>query len=417
MYASIIALLVLILLSAYFSATETAFSSLNRIKLKNLANDGSKKAQLTLDLCEKYDKLLSSILIGNNIVNILSTSIATALFVSYFPKNGVALSTVVMTVAVLIFGEVGPKSIAKEMPEKFAMFSAPYISFICNILTPVTFMFVGLKKALARLFGVKGDNLITDDELLTMVKEAQADGGIDAEEGDLIKSAIEFYDLDVNDILIPRVDIVGIDAEMSKEEINKLFEESRFSRIPVYRDTIDNIIGIINQKDFNYGVMNGSKTVAEVTKPVAFVAGNMKISNLLTLLQKKKTHLAVVTDEYGGTVGLVTLEDVIEELVGEIWDEHDEVVVDFTRIGEDCYKVSCNANLDKMCELFDMKIESEHSTVGGWVTEILERIPKEKDSFECDGLLVTVTKADERRAQEVMISKAPADSEEQEEKK
>ena len=416
MYASIIALLLLIFLSAYFSATETAFSSLNRIKLKNLANDGNKKAQLAFDLCEKYDNVLSGILIGNNIVNILSTSIATAIFVSYFPKNGVAISTVVMTVAVLIFGEVTPKSIAKEMPEKFAMLSAPYINLICKILTPVTYMFVALKKALARLFGVKGDKLITDDELLTMVKEAQADGGIDAEEGDLIKSAIEFYDLDVDDILIPRVDIVGIDEQMSKEEINALFEESRFSRIPVYKDTIDNIIGIINQKDFIYGVMNGSKAVAEVIKPVAFVAGNMKISNLLTLLQKKKTHLAVVTDEYGGTVGIVTLEDVIEELVGEIWDEHDEVVVDFTKIGELCYKVSCNANLDKMGELFDVKIDSQHSTVGGWVTEVLERIPKEKDSFEQDGLLVTVTKADERRAQEVMISKVLSDNDENEDK-
>ena len=405
MCASVIALIILILLSAYFSATETAYSSLNRIKIKNLANDGNKKAQLTLELCEKYDKLLSSILIGNNIVNILSTSLATALFVAYFPKNGVALSTVVMTVIVLIFGEVGPKSIAKEMPEKFAMISAPYINLICKILTPLTIMFVGLKNTLAKIFGVKGENLITDDELLTMVKEAQADGGIDADEGDLIKSAIEFYDLDVSDILIPRVDLVAIDAKMSKEEINALFEKSRFSRIPVYTDTIDNIIGIINHKDFIYGVISGSKSISDVIKPAAFVSENMKISNLLTLLQKKKTHIAVVTDEYGGTVGVVTLEDVIEELVGEIWDEHDEVVIDITKIGKDCYKVSGNANLDKMFELFDMKAESEHSTIGGWVSEELGRIPKEKDSFEFNGLLVTVTKADERKAHEVMISK------------
>lgn len=405
MYASFTALVILILLSAYFSATETAFSSLNKIRIKNLANNGNKKARLTLNLCEKYDKLLSSILIGNNIVNILSTSIATALFVSYFPKNGVALSTIIMTVTVLIFGEVGPKSIAKEMPESFAMFSAPYINLICKILTPATLLFVGLKKLLAKMLDVKSNNLITDDELLTIVKEAQADGGIDADEGNLIKSAIEFYDLDVGDILIPRVDIVGIDTEMSNDEINAIFEKSRFSRIPVYKDTIDNIIGIINQKDFNFGVINGTKTTADVTKPVAFVSENMKISNLLTLLQKKKTHLAVVTDEYGGTVGIVTLEDVIEELVGEIWDEHDEVIIDFTKLGTDCYRVSCNANLDKMCELFEVEIESEHSTVGGWVMEVLGRIPREKDSFEYLTLLVTVTKADDRRALEVVVSK------------
>lgn len=404
MQASIIALVILILLSAYFSATETAFSSLNKIKLKNLATDGNKRAKLTLELCEKYDKLLSTILIGNNIVNILSTSIATAMFVLLFPKNGVALSTVVMTVVVLIFGEVGPKSIAKEMPEKFAMFSAPYINLICTIFTPVTVLFVGLKKLLAKAFGVKGDNTITDDELLTMVKEAQAEGGIDEEEGDLIKSAIEFYDLDVDDILIPRVDIVAIESDMTAEEINDLFDKSRFSRLPVYKETIDTITGIINHKDFVYGVMNGSKTIEQIIKPVAFVSENMKISDLLTHLQKKKSHLAVVVDEYGGTVGIVTLEDVIEELVGEIWDEHDEVVQDITRLAKDCYRISCNTNLDKLCDLFEIKIESEHSTVGGWVMEVLERIPTEKDSFDFENITITVTRADERRAIEVVAA-------------
>ena len=406
MQASIIALVILILLSAYFSATETAFSSLNKIKLKNLATDGSKRAKLTLELCEKYDKLLSTILIGNNIVNILSTSIATAMFVLLFPKNGVALSTIVMTIIVLIFGEVGPKSIAKEMPEKFAMFSAPYINLICKVFTPVTILFVGLKKLLAKMFGVKGDNTITDDELLTMVKEAQADGGIDEDEGDLIKSAIEFYDLDVDDILIPRVDIVAVEADMTAEEINNLFDKTRFSRLPVYKETIDTITGIINHKDFVYGVMNGSKTIEQIIKPVAFVSENMKISDLLTHLQKKKSHLAVVADEYGGTVGIVTLEDVIEELVGEIWDEHDEVTYDITRLAKDCYRISCNTNLDKLCELFEIKIESEHSTVGGWVMEILERIPSEKDTFDFENITITVTKADERRAIEVVAAKA-----------
>ena len=404
MYTSIIALVILIAFSAYFSATETAFSALNKIKIKNLAQNGNKRAKLVLKLYDKYDSLLSSILIGNNIVNILSTSLATVLFVQIFKNNGVAISTVIMTLLVLIFGEVGPKSIAKEMPEKFAMMSAPYINFICIILTPLTLLFVQLKKVLAKIFGVKNDNLITDDELLTMVKEAQADGGIDEGEGDLIKSAIEFYDLDVDDILIPRVDIVAVDCDSTNEEIYKVFEETRFSRIPVYRDTVDNIIGIINQKDFNFGVMNGSQTVDEVIKPAAYIAGNMKISDLLTYLQKKKTHIAVVTDEYGGTEGIVTLEDVIEELVGEIWDEHDEVVINFTRLATDCYRVSCNTNIDKVSELFEIEIESENSTVGGWVMEMLEKIPEEKDSFTYKNLTVTVTKADERRASEVVIA-------------
>lgn len=404
MGTSFVALVILIFLSGYFSATETAFSALNRIKIKNLAQEGNKRAELVLELCEEYDKLISTILIGNNIVNILSTSIATALFVLYFPKNGVALSTVVMTIVVLIFGEVGPKSIAKEMPERFALLSAPYINFICKILTPVTLVFVGLKKVLAKIFNLKSQNLITDDELLTMVKEAQADGGIDEDEGDLITSAIEFYDLDVDDILIPRVDIVAIDYEMNLDEINDIFNKTRFSRIPVFRETVDNIIGVINQKDFNYEVMSGEKSLDDVIKPAAFVAGNMKISDLLTHLQKKKTHLAVVTDEYGGTEGIVTLEDVIEELVGEIWDEHDEVIVDFTRLAKDCYRFSCNANMDRLCEIFETNIETESSTIGGWVMEMLEKIPEKDDAFEYENMTVTVTKADDRRALEVVVA-------------
>ena len=404
MSSSIIGLLILTVLSAYFSATETAFSSLNRIKIKNLAHDGNKKAVLTLELCDKYDKLLSSILIGNNIVNIMSTSIATALFVFYFPDNGVALSTVMMTVIVLIFGEVGPKSIAKEIPETFAMFSAPYINFICKVLTPITVLFVWLKNCLAKIIGVKGDRTITDDELLTMVKEAQAEGGIDEEEGDLIKSAIEFYDLDVEDILIPRVDLVAVDALSTVEEINTIFANSRFSRIPVFRETTDNIIGVINQKDFNYEVINGEKTVEEVIKPVTFVLENMKISDLLTVLQKNKSHLAVVTDEYGGTVGIVTLEDVIEELVGEIWDEHDEVVEDIIEISDNTFKIAGTLNLDKLSEIVSVEIESENSTVGGWVMEKLEKIPEINDSFEYENLKVIVTKTDERRVYEVVVT-------------
>ena len=405
MYSFLIALIILIMLSGYFSATETAFSSLNIIKIKNLAAQGNKKAALVLALCEKYDKLLSSILVGNNIVNILSASLATLIFVRIAGDKGVFLSTVVMTVVVLIFGEVFPKSLAKEMPETFALISAPYINLICKILTPITLVFVFLKGLLSKLFGIKRKNTLTDDEILTIVKEAQADGVIDADEGNLIKSAIEFYDLEAYDILIPRVDITAVEKDTPIEKINELFRESGFSRIPVYEDTIDNIIGMINQKDFFYSVADGKKTVAEAITPVTFVSGNMKISDLLTLLQRKKTHLAVVTDEYGGTEGIVTLEDIIEELVGEIWDEHDKVKVEVTRLAKDCYKFSSNSSLDRLEEVFDIKIESENTTVGGWVSEVLEKIPAQKDSFEYKGIIVTVTKADKRRALEVVAAR------------
>ena len=414
MYASIAGLIVLILMSGYFSATETAFSAANRIKLKNMAKDSNKRAQTALKLYDEYDKLLSSILVGNNIVNIMSTSIATALFVELLKNNGVAVATVVMTVVILIFGEITPKGIAKEMPEKFAIFSAPYIYAICVVLTPVTLFFVKLKSALAKLIGIKSDNLITDDELLTMVKEAQADGGIDKNEGELLTSAIEFYDLNVDDILIPRVDIIAVDHEMPVEEINKIFKETRFSRIPVYKETVDNIIGVINQKDFSYSVIEENKPIDEAIKPVVYVAGNMKISKLLTLLQKKKTHLAIVTDEYGGTEGIVTLEDVIEELVGEIWDEYDEVVIDCVRLAKGCFKISCNAAIDKISNLIGIEIESESSTVGGWVMEMLEKVPEAKDEFKYKNVTVTVTKADEKRALEVIMAVSSEESEEKE---
>lgn len=399
------ALIILIALSAFFSATETGFSAANRIRLKNMAADGNKRAALALALYEKFDSLLSTILIGNNIVNILSTSLATALFVEYFPENGVVISTVVMTVVVLTFGEIGPKSISKEMPEKMAMLSAPIMRVLCVVATPLNIFFTMLKKLIAKVFNIKGEHSITEDELLTMVEEAKNDGGIDENEGELLKSAIEFYDLNVGDILIPRVEVIAVDIDADKAEIDEIFRSSRFSRLPVYKNTIDNIVGVINQKDFYYTVADGNRSVEEAVKPAAFVLENMQISRLLKMLQQKKTHLAVVTDEYGGTVGIVTLEDVIEELVGEIWDEHDDVIEEFVCIGQDKYKVSCNANLDKMLELFDISAEIEPTTVGGWVMEELERIPEVGDSFVYDTLRLTVTEADERRATEIIAER------------
>lgn len=404
-------LCLLILMSAYFSATETAFSSLNRIKMKNLAQEGNKRAKLTLKLCDKFDNLLSAILIGNNVVNIMSSSIATALFVKIWPQNGVAVSTVVMTIVVLTFGEISPKSMAKESPEKFAMFSAPIINFICILLTPLTFLFSMLKKGITAVFKFKNESSITEAELLTMVEEAKNEGGIDENEGELIKSAIEFYDLDVGDILIPRVDVVGVDIEDSVEDIDKVFEETRLSRLPVYKETIDNVVGIINHKNFKYKVMDKHEPLETVLSQPVYVLETLKISKLLKLLQQKKSHLAVVTDEYGGTVGVVTLEDVIEELVGEIWDEHDVVVEEIFPISDTCCRISANANLDKIAELFNVEIESESTTVGGWVSETLERIPVTGDTFESGALNVTVTDADERRALEVMVEFLPEKAE------
>lgn len=399
---SIMLLVVLILFSAYFSATETAFSSLNRIKLKNEAQKGDKRAQKTLDICEKYDKLLSTILIGNNIVNILSTSVATALFVLYYPKNGVTISSAVMTVAVLIFGEITPKSIAKEMPEEFAKFSTPLISFCMVILSPLNLIFSLLKNAIKRIFNIKGDTSITDQELLTMVEEAKNDGGIAEEEGHLLISAIEFYDLDVSDILTPRVDVVAVDIEDSRDSIKTAFRASGFSRLPVYRDTIDNIVGIINEKDFHY-----AEDIKGIISPAVFVLESMKISKVMALLKHKKSHLAVVTDEYGGTVGIVSLEDILEELVGEIWDEHDLVKEDFSCISANRYKISGNASVEKVFEIFELSEneEIESTTVSGWAAEVLGHIPEVGETFEYEDLSIAITMAEQNRVTEVIATK------------
>lgn len=401
----ILFLLLLILFSAYFSATETAFSSLNKIKIKNEAQSGNKRAKKVLELCDKYDKLLSTILIGNNIVNIMSTSIATALFVIYFPKNGVAISTVVMTVVVLTFGEIVPKSIAKEVPESFAMFSAPYISVLLIVLTPVNFFFSLLKKIAKKAFKIDSDTSITDRELLTMVEEAKNDGGIDEDEGHLIISAIEFYDLEVSDILTPRVDVIAADVEASRDEIKKIFKESGYSRLPVYKETIDNIIGIINEKDFFY-----ANDIESILCPAVFVLENMKISNLMQLLRTKKSHLAIVTDEYGGTVGVASLEDVLEELVGEIWDEHDIVKEELIKLSPNRYKVSGNANLDKMFETFEIEPNEEFdsTSVGGWITEYLGYVPKNGERFDYGCLHILILKTEQNRIAEVLITKKTA---------
>lgn len=403
--AQIIILACLILCSAYFSATETAFSSMNRIRMKTMAEQ-NKRAEMTLRLAENYDKLLSTILVGNNLVNIAATSLATILFVTHFGDMGVTLSTIVMTVAVLIFGEVTPKSLAKDYPERFAMFSAPLLRVLMVILTPVNALFTLWKKLLRVLFRAPEEPAITGEELLTIVDEAESDGGINSNEGELLRSAIEFYDIDASDILIPRVDVVAADVDTPRDEVRRIFSDSGFSRLPVYRESIDNVVGILNQKDF-YDPRNESKTLEEMLTSPLFVTPGIKSFHLFSLLQKNRAHMAVIVDEYGGTVGIVTLEDILEELVGEIWDEHDEVVEEIEQTGEGEYKVLCTADLEDLFDLLDIDEEPEFPTVGGWVIHRFGRIPDTGDSFTYDGLTVTVTKCDGPRVVEVKVHKQP----------
>ena len=403
----IVWLVILILCSAYFSATETAFSSLSRIRLKNLAAEGSKRAETALKLSENYDKLLSSILIGNNVVNITASSLATVLFIKFFPVYGVTASTIVMTVLVLVFGEISPKSLAKESPEEFAMFSAPILKAVIIILTPFNFLFGLWKILLNKVFKTAADRGITEQELITMVEEAQNEGGIDAQEGDLIKSAIEFNDLEAGDILTPRVDLTAVDIEEDQQAIYNIFMESRFSRIPVYKDTIDNIVGVIHQRDFFVMIRTKGQTMQDIIKPVIFVSDSIKISKLIKHLQKSKAHMAVVTDEYGGTMGIVTMEDILEELVGEIWDEHDDVVNDMEKISENEYMVSGSADVEELFEMFGLKCEVEQNTVNGWAMEQLEKIPEIGDSFTDNDFTVTVKELDGRRIGKVLLRYTP----------
>ncbi len=411
-------LVILLIMSAFFSASETAFTSFNRTRVKSMADDGNKKAARILRMSEKYDRLLTAILIGNNIVNIASTTIATVLFTYLWKDHGALISTVVMTLVVLIFGEVCPKSIAKERPEKFAMAVAPILTFIMTILTPLVLIFVGIKKLLSRIFIRKGEEeefSITESEILTFVEEAEQEGGIDEQESELIKSAIEFNDLNAEDILTPRVDIVAIPIDASEDDIEVIFADCGFSRLPVYEDTVDNIIGILHQKDF---YKNSHKPISELMQKPTFIAPNMKVGDLLRFLQEEKTHMAIIADEFGGTLGIVTMEDILEELVGDIYDEHDEVIEEFTVIGENLYRVDATAELDDMFEFLGLEeIESESTTVSGWVVSALEKIPEVGDSFESDGLAVKVTETDSRRvlAIEVSVLPDPEDEDEDEE--
>lgn len=402
-----VAIVLLVMCSAYFSATETAFTSLNTIRMKTWAENGDKRAARALALEQDYDKLLSSILIGNNIVNITATTISTLLFTKIFVTYGATISTVVITIVVLIFGEISPKSVAKEFPERFAMFSAPILRVIILVLTPLNFLFSMWKKLLSKIFKPSGDDGITEEELMGIVDQAESEGGLDAHEGDLIRASIEFNELDVSDILTPRVDLVAVDEESTMQEVGALFVENGYSRLPVYHETIDNIIGVVHQKDFYKARVRGEDRLAMIKSPVVYTTPNTKIFKLLRILQMNKVHMAVVVDEYGGTEGIVTLEDILEELVGEIWDEHDEVTEFLHKQPDGSYNIDCTTDLDDMYDLFEIKGECEASTVSGWVLEQIDRIPKQGDHFIAEGLEVTVTAVDNRRVMEINVKPVP----------
>ena len=400
----IVIIAVCLLFSAYFSATETAFSSANLTRLRMLAEKGNRRAALVCRQLERYDRLLSTILIGNNIVNIAMASLATALFVKSFGDAGATLSTVVVTVVVLIFGEISPKSIAKDCAEDWAMTAAPFLQLMIWLLMPLNAAFSLWKKLLARVFHLDPDSRMSPEELLMLVNEVQQDGSIDKDEGDLLKNAIGFSDQEAQDILIHRVDLAALPVTASKEEVAELFTETKYSRLLIYREDIDHIIGTVHQKDFYVGCGVTDKPLEEILSPPVFVMENEPISLLLKKLQQSKMQMAVVVDEYGGTCGIVTMEDILEELVGEIWDEHDEEEVFIRKTGPRTYLVDASMDFDDFAEFFHLSVETGMSSVSGWVMEKFDRVPEVGDRFVSDGLRVLVTRVDNHRTGEIQVT-------------
>ena len=418
MNSYLIAIIALVLCSTFFSGTETAFSSVNKIKMKNLAAEDNKRAETVLELTENFDKLITTILVGNTIANIAMTTVATVYGIeTWGARIGPTIATVMVTILVLVLGEISPKIIAREYAEEVALFLAPFVKALIIIMTPLTFIFMGLKILLKKMIGKNTEPEFSEDELLTIVEEAEAGGAIGEEQSELISNAIEFNDVEAIDILTPRVDIVAIEKGTPVAEIKQVFRESGLSRLPVYEDDLDSIIGVLNQKDFYNNNVRNIKDTEKIIKPVAYVAETIKAAVLLRKMQAKKTHIAIVVDEYGGTTGLVTMEDIIEEIVGDIYDEHDTVSSkEVSPAGENTYLVAGSADLEDFFELFDEEIEADANTVNGWVMIELDRLPKEGDTFDYESkhkvFHVRVTKADSRRALMTKISvEDKADSE------
>ena len=419
----LVALVILIAFSAFFSASETAFSSLNQIRLKSRAEEGDASAARVLAMAEKYDKLLSSILIGNNIVNIAAASIGTVLFTKWLgEERGATASTIVLTIVVLIFGEVTPKTLAKEMPETIATAVSPVLNLLLTLFTPLTWLFSQWKKLLGHFVHSSESDTITEGELITMVSEAESDGELTDRESQLIRSAIEFDDVEVEEILTPRVDVVAVEDDISLEELAQTFAESGYSRLPVYHDTVDNIIGVVHEKDFYIARLKKSVTMEDLIAPTLYTTGSTQISQLLRTLREQHHHMAVVVDEYGGTEGIITLEDILEELVGEIWDEHDEATEDFRQQSDGSWLVSGSASVDDLYETLDLPEDEDidSNTVNGLVQEKTHHLPKVGDHFQLNDYEGVVTRTARRRVTEVRFTHtapAPQDDEKDKDKR
>ena len=416
-----IVIVILVLLSGFFSGTETAYSCANKIKLKSMVMLGKKNAKAVHKFAdENYDKLVTTILVGNNIVNITASALSTILFAKLLndAAYSATVSTAVLTVVVLIFGEITPKYFASVYPEKFCFIFYPFIQFFYWVLMPLSKIFDLYKAGIGKLFRLKKDETVTDEELMSLVDEAEESGTLKEDESELVRSALEFDDLKVEDILVPRVDVYAVEEDPTMEEVREIFRKTGYSRLPVYKETIDNVIGLIHERDFFNGYVNGEKEIGHLVQEIVFTTEYTRISTLLKQLQKNKIHMAAVSDEYGGLVGIVTLEDILEELVGEIWDEHDQEEVLFGKINEDEYWVDGKCNLFDFFALYEMEDEAdkyESNTVGGWVTEKFGEIPPIGQVILAKGLEIKIVKATKQKVLKVRSKRSDETPDDEEE--
>jgi CBS domain containing-hemolysin-like protein len=404
-----IELFVLIICSGFFAATETAYSSMNSIKLKSMANRGNKSAVNTLKLAENYSKLITTVLIINNVINILATTLATVLFIQLFGQDlGVSISTVFMTIVLLIFGEITPKSIAKKIPENYAIAVYKIVKIFMIIMTPITFIFDSWVKLVDKIFKFENDDTITSEEIETMVKQAHKFGGLEKDESNLIINAIKFDDQIVKEILTPRVEIIAIDINTSIKEIDRIYRESGYTRLPVYENSIDNIVGVLNEKEFYHMyVDNKDFKIKNIVKNILYTTSNVLIDDLLRKLQANKLHLAIVVDEYGGTIGLVTMEDILEELVGEIYDEHDEIVQYYEKINDNEYIVNADVDVDDFFNYFKLKedLTIKSITLSGWLMNRNGIMPKQNSIFNYQNISITIIEINEKKIKHIKVTK------------
>lgn len=403
----IILIISMMIFSALFSGTETAFSSVNKLRLKNYEAQGSKKAAKALRLANRFDEVLTAVLIGNNIVNIAASSVSTLLFISIFGSNGAAISTIVITLLVLTFCEVIPKSYAKRNAEKIALSFAGPLTFLITVFKPLVFLLNKLSAVFDR-----GDETpsVTEDELKYMIDEIEEQGVIEEQESELVKSALEFDDITVNEILIPRVKVIGVEVNSTIDDIKELFSSEMYSRLPVYEKSLDDIIGIITNKAFFKMLVEGRSDIRSIIQEVPHIADSKLISEAMKDMQRSKVHLAVVIDQYGGTKGIITLEDIIEELVGEIYDEDDEIIANVVKLADDRYEVAGDLSISDMLEqigLDDDMVDTECTSVGGWVTDVMEHIPDAGETAETGRFRLTAKEVSEQTVDKVIVEVLP----------